>query len=682
MITNPIKKIFWYLSQEFALIGVSLLAILVFIPIFTYSYFAKDIATTSGIMNRNNTGLILYDRNGKEFFKFYEAKFTEHVPLSKVPNHVRQAVIVAEDKDFYSHPGFSFHSIIAAAVANIREGDLSYGGSTITQQLVKNSLLNPKKDFLRKYEEFVLAQEIERRYTKDQILEMYLNSVYFGEGAFGIESASQTYFGKSVDSLDVSEAALLAGLLTAPARLSPLSGDLKASMQRREYVLYELFDEGYISKDAFIKEQGRTLSFAKVNNGFPYKAPHFALYVRDRLIEEYGEEEIARSGFKVYTTLDLTMQAYAQEVVREQVQALSDSNVTNGAAVVLDPKSGEVLAMVGSTDWSHPRWGKVNMALAPRQPGSSFKPIIYADAIDKRIITPATILLDKKTTFPTNYTPKNYDNRFRGPVTVRRALANSLNVPAVAVMQKVGVREGLAAAERFGISTLSEPSNYGLSLVLGSGEVPLLEMTTAYAVFANNGRLVPETVIQRIENKEGQTIFEHEASPRQVIDEDTAFLISSILADPNARREVFGNILTINRPAAVKTGTSEDYRDSLTIGYTPELVVGVWVGNNDNQPMGRIAGSTGAAPIWRSLMMSFSESNTARTFQPTDGVVTTAICNRQVASGSARTEYFIAGTEPYRTCRLERPVVKKEAPEPEEENADAKDPTESDPEST
>lgn len=651
-----IKNLFHKIRRELFLIFIALTTLVIFIPIFTYTFFAKDLSSTTAIMNRNNTGVILYDRNGTEFFKFYEAKYKKSVPLSSIPMHVRQSVIVAEDKDFYTHPGFSIKAMIAAVLADIRERNLSYGGSTITQQLVKSSLLTPEKDFLRKYQEIVLAQEIERRYSKEQILEMYLNSVYFGEGAFGIEAASQTYFGKNTKDINVAEASILAGLLSAPSRYSPISGDDNLSRKRQLYVLSELKEEGFIGEDEYKKAVNTKITYAKESKGFPYKAPHFALMVKEALSKEYGEEQIARSGFKIYTTLDLSWQAFAENIVKKQVENLAASNVSNGAAVVIDSKTGEVRVLVGSHDWFDTTNGKINMATTPRQPGSSFKPIIYADALEKRIISPATVLKDQPTTFQKTYKPENYDKKFRGQVLVRRALANSLNVPSVEVMQKLGVEEGLEYAKKLGISTLKDPSNYGLSLVLGSGEVPLIEMTNAYATLANGGSRNSLTLINRIEDKRGKIIYSHSPKPEKVIDEAAAFIISSILSDNVTRREAFGSALdTPGIAAAVKTGTSENYRDSLTLGYTPEIAVGVWVGNNDNQEMTKVAGSLGAAPIWKSLITKFHEYTAPSKFTPPDGVLRLAICKSngllaRSATSSATTEYFIEGTQPTRAC--------------------------------
>lgn len=650
-----VLTLFRLFRQELFIVTGAVLTFLIFVPLFTYFYFASDLKTKESIMNRNSTGIVLLDRTGQPFFHFYEGKYSKYVRLSEIPSHVKDSIIAAEDKHFYSHPGFSVPSMMAALLANIKRRDLVYGASTITQQLVKNSLLKPRKSFLRKFQELILSFEVERRYSKNEILEMYLNSVYFGEGAFGIEAAAQTYFGKQAKNLSVAESALLAGIITAPSRYSPLSGDIQGGQRRQQYVLFQLVKQKKITPTQAKNASYETLQFHNQQQSLSLLAPHFALMVKDELIKKYGEKKVARSGFIIHTTIDLTWQKIANTVVTEQVEKLGPLGATNASAVVIDPKTGEVRVLVGSKDWNDPKDGKVNMAISPRQPGSSFKPIVYALAFEERVITPATVLQDVKKTFPGNYSPKDYDGRFRGPVLVRRALANSLNVPAVEVLQRVGIENMLEEAKRLGITTLGDPSNYGLSLVLGTGMVRLTELTNVYATFANEGRYNPVTLITRIEDKQGRIIYRYKPRPVQVIEPEVAFLISSILSDNQARAEEFGNLLTISRPAAVKTGTTEDYKDALTLGYTPQIVVGVWVGNNDNRPMAQIAGSLGAAPIWKGLMETFLKEAPKAKFVIPGGVSRLPICRingyfLRSASTSAGMEYFIEGTGPTRSC--------------------------------
>lgn len=661
-ISNPKRfiKFLFRVDRRDLLSALTAFVILVtFIPVFTYLYFARDLRTIDGIMNKNDTGVVLLDRNDKPFFTFYQAKNRTYIPLSQIPKPMQQAIIATEDKEFYSHPGFSLKGIAGAVVANIKSQNLSYGGSTLTQQLVKNALLTSKKDFLRKYQELILSQEIERRYSKDKILEMYLNSVYFGEGAFGVEEAARTYFDKTAKDLTMSESTLLAGLVQSPSKYSPLTGNLDLAKKRQSFVLQQMVEQKEITESQKEEIFNQKLTFKSTPSSINSTAPHFALMVKQELIDKYGEENIARSGFKVKTSLDLEWQKFAEKTVAEQVKNLAGNRVSNGAVVVEDPKTGEIRALVGSKDWFNDEFGKFNVAISDRQPGSSFKPIVYAAALERNIISPGSVLKDEPVTYKIpgspDYKPQNYDLKFRGPVLPRRALANSLNIPAVEVMNKVGVPKALEFAHRLGISTLQDQNRYGISLVLGAGEVKLLELTNVYAVFANKGVKNEPTLITKIENKRKEAIYQYKPKEEKVVDEEYTFLISDILSDNRARQEVFGNALTISRPAAVKTGTTNDYRDAWTIGYTPSLVVGVWVGNNDNQPMDQVAGSLGAAPIWRSLMEQYLKGQPLEKFEKPSNVIAKNICTYnglllREATSSAQTEYFVKGTEPTRYC--------------------------------
>lgn len=639
-------------------------------PILTYAYFVRDLSSKESIIVRKNAGVVLTDRNDNPFFTFYEARANKIASLSAIPDHTEQAVIASEDKDFYDHPGFSLRGIGRAIIVNLRSESITQGGSTISQQLIKNTLLSQNRNFLRKYQELVLALELERRYTKEDILEMYLNTVYFGEGAFGIEDAAQKYFNKSSSQLSLSESALLVGILPAPSAFSPISGDKNKAYNRRDIVLAEMRKEGFITSSDEENAKKTELIFKPTDDGLNQKATHFALMVKNELIEKYGEQKIARSGYTVKTSLNLEFQEYAENIVNSQVVRLANNNVTNGAAVAIDPKSGEILTLVGSWDWSDTLNGKINMAITPRQMGSSFKPFVYAKAFEEKALTPGSIIEDKETTFPDGYKPKNYDGKYRGKVTARYALANSLNIPAVKALQLIGVHSGVEMAERLGITSLSDPDNYGLSLTLGSGEIPLIQMTNAFSAFANNGIKSEIVSILEIKDKKGNVIYTNTQKSQNVLDPDISFLISSILADNNARAETFGRLLTISRPAAVKTGTTEDYRDSLTIGYTPSLVVGAWVGNNDNSPMNSIAGSTGAAPIWRLLMERMLSGTKVERFIPSSGVIQLSICKNNGlkainATSSAYPEYFLRGTEPNRTCDISVSPTSNESPTPQ-----------------
>ncbi|MBI2268406.1 MAG: transglycosylase domain-containing protein [Candidatus Blackburnbacteria bacterium] len=465
--------LFIFLVLTIAIVAVGALII--------YLYFSPDITSRESIMNHKDTGVVLLDRYEKPFFTFYDGKNKVFVPLSGIPQHTKDAVVAVEDKNFYSHPGFSVKSMLRAAFNNLLEGGLKYGGSTITQQLAKNAFLSPNKDFLRKYKELVVAREIEKNFPKDEILEMYLNSVYWGRWAFGIEQASQMYFGKSSRDLTLNESAFLAGILPAPSKYYLSSGGLAFAQKRQKLVLEKMLEQGYITASEKQKAEAEELHFKQTENDLNYTAPHFALYVKDQLVKMYGEEAVARSGLKVRTTIDLDWQKYAEEVVEQQVRLLALERVSNGAVVVINPQTGEIMAMVGSGDWQDAEFGKFNAALAPRQPGSGFKPIVYAAAFEDR---------------------------------------------------------ALDTAQSFGITTLDDPSRFGLSLVLGAGEVSLLELTNAYSVFANSGARNDITSILRIEDKYGETLYTHkQGNPWQIIEPESAFLISSILSDNGSRKE-------------------------------------------------------------------------------------------------------------------------------------------------
>ncbi len=651
-----IKKLGIPLRVVLFILSMTAILLILGIPMTTYAYFARDLGSKERIMNRNESGLILLDREGEPFFVFGQAKTRDDVELSDIPEHTINALIAMEDRGFYNHEGFSTRGIIRAFWVNLNAGEIKQGGSTISQGLVKNQLLSPEKSFIRKYQEVVLANELEKRFTKNEILEMYLNSAYFGEGAVGIEGAAQTYFSKSTKDLTLGESALLIGLLPAPSVYSPLSNDPNIAKERQKLVLGQMVTAGYITKEAAEDAAIQKLVVNPIDDGLNQIAPHFALMIKDILSQEYGEEYVVRSGMQVKTTLNRDWQEYAQEAAKRRVEELKSQNASNAAVVVIDPDTGEILVMVGSYDWNDERYGKVNMATSPRQSGSSFKPIIYSVAIDEKIITPATILRDEPREFQRNYRPRNYDNRFRGSVTVRRALANSLNVPAVEVMDKLGLVKAANSAKEFGFSTIGEPSEYGLSFVLGSAGIRLDELVSAYSVFANGGVRADPIVILEIRDKYGKVISKKRETDTRVISEGAAYLISSILSDKNARAEVFGNLLNINVNAAVKTGTTQDYRDALTIGYTPNLVVGVWVGNSDNTPMSRVAGSLGAAPLWKDLMGHYLDSISEIEFDMPSTVEKVSLCRisyndqRQPVSANRYEEVVLEGTLSNQSC--------------------------------
>jgi 1A family penicillin-binding protein len=631
--------------------------LLAFIAAVTTISFAGALGSKDALMNRNNTGVTLLDRNGKAFYAFNDAHNDTYVQLKDVAPIAQKAVVSSEDKDFYKHPGFSLIGIGNAVYQNLLHAGGAGGGSTLTQQLVKNALLSQERSIFRKYQELILSIEVERRYSKDEILEMYLNSAYFGEGAFGIEDAARTYFGKSAKDLDNAQAAMLIGLLPAPSAYSPISGDAHKAKVRQEYVLERMKEDGVLNGDQALAAENEQLSYQPAKTEEAPDAPHFALMVKQWLEDKYGEEKVARSGYKVTTTLDLDAQSKAQTAVENQVNRLASSKVGNGSAVVMDPRNGEVLALVGSVDWSNNVFGKVNMATAARQPGSSFKPFVYATGIQNRQMTGATIFSDTPQTYGT-YQPKNYDLKYRGDVTLRRALSNSLNIPAVEAMQKVGINNVIQNAKAAGLTTLDKTADeYGLPLALGSGQAKLVEMTGAYSAFANEGNHAQTQLVLNIVNKDKQKIYDEKVSSNSVWSSGTAFIISNILSDNSARSEIFGSSLTVssNRPVAVKTGTTENYRDAWTIGYTPSLAIGVWIGNNDNSQMSSVAGSSGSGPIWVNLMRQLLADKPVEKFNQPSTVVSHDICRNngalaQTSGSNTYNEYFLSGTLPTATC--------------------------------
>lgn len=666
----PIVQKFRRMSKKrrVLLVGWSVGSVLIITALATTVYFANSLGSKERIMNRNKTGLTLVDQAGQPFYRFYNAHSSTYVTLDKIAPVAKQAALASEDKNFYEHSGFSVKGVANAVYQNLRPGGLDNGGSTITQQLVKNALLSQQRSFVRKYQELVLSIEIERRYSKDEILEMYLNSVYFGEGAFGIENAAQTYFGTSAANLDLAQASMLIGLLPAPSAYSPISGDSAKAKTRQTYVLGRMGEDMLIESAAQIAALNQPLSYAPPKTEEQQRAPHFALMVKEELEAKYGEERIARSGYVVKTSLNLGWQTIAENAVANQVSRLANNNVTNGSVVVIDPKTGEIRALVGSKDWNNDVFGKFNIATSKnRQPGSSFKPLVYASGIEARTFSAATIFKDQATDFGGGYMPKNYDLRYRGDVTLRRALANSLNIPAVDALKQVGIENTAETARKLGVSTLDNGDSLNLSLALGTAPIPLVEMTNAYAVLANAGQFNRYTTVSQITNKDGKQIFIHRAENKRAISPQTSYIISSILSDNRARSESFGDSLTLrNRTAAIKTGTTEDYRDALAIGYTPSIAVGVWIGNNDNTPMTRIAGSSGAAPIWSTIMQQILGATVNEQFTVPVGLTSRSVCRANGAlaqSGGTNTltEYFLPGTLPKTTCNQPAATTKPTA---------------------
>ena len=596
----------------------------------------------------------IFDRNGKLIYEIYADQRRTPVDINKLPDYVKNSTIAIEDREFYKHHGFSLTGIARAFYKTVFKRKLE-GGSTLTQQLVKNSLLTPERTIKRKIKEFVLATLVEIIYPKDKILEMYLNQIPYGSTAYGIESASELYFGKEAKDLTLAEAALLAGLPAAPTAYSPFGANPERAKVRQELVLKRMVEDGYISQEEADKAKKEELKYAKPQK---LKAPHFTLWVKELLAEKYGDSVVEQGGLRVTTTLDLELQEFAEEQVASEVGKLKKQNVGNGIALVTRPKSGEILAMVGSKDYfAEDEDGKVNVIFSLRQPGSSIKPLNYALAIENKIITASTPLADIPTCFVTSgqppYCPKNYDNTFHGIQQVRFALGNSLNIPAVRVLALNGIENFIDFAKKMGITTFEDPSRYGLSLTLGGGEVRPYDMAIAFGVFANQGIKVPLNPILKVEDWKGKVYEEtkpDEVEGERVLSAETAFIISNILSDNGARSLAFGASSLLNvkghPEVSVKTGTTNDRRDNWTIGYTTHILALSWVGNNNNKEMsGAVSGVSGASPIWNKIIKyaldkaekgEYNKNDSGHGIQPKpDGVVGTNVC---IDSGNKATD--------------------------------------------
>jgi len=630
-----IKTRLFFLKLKHSLPIIFWAVILFFVGVVViFVYYAKDLPNPETLTERTWVeSTKIYDRSGKIIL--YDVHGEEKrtvIPYEEIPQHMKDATIVAEDDNFYHHFGLDFKGIIRAFIANFRGKEVTQGGSTITQQLVKNAILTPERTLSRKIKEAILALEMEMKYSKDEILDFYLNQIPYGSNAYGVEAAAQTFFNKDAKDLTLAESALLAALTKATAYYSPHGSHLDELMARRDYVLERMRVLGYIDDEQLSQAKQEKLVFSSPKSSI--KAPHFVMYIKEYLEEKYGKDYMEKAGLKVYTTLDWDLQQIAEEAVKNGAEKNGKRfNAQNAALVAIDPKTGQILSMVGSKDyWADPfpqgctpgkncRFeGNTNVAIRPRQPGSSFKPFAYAKAFQKGF-TPDTMLFDLKTEFSPNcssnatqgkdqyglecYHPQNYDGKFRGPVSMRSGLAQSLNVPSVQVLYLAGVNDTINLAQDMGIETLKDRSRYGLSLVLGGGEIKLLEETAAFGVFATEGIRNPIQSIIRIENNAGEIIEEAQSNPKKIIEPQIARLISDILSDDSARSPVFGaksNLYIEGIPAAAKTGTTQEYRDGWTIGYTPSLAVGVWTGNNDNTPVNKEPGAVIAAPIWNEFI--------------------------------------------------------------------------------
>jgi 1A family penicillin-binding protein len=634
---QPTRRRWLALGFTLCSIGLILLVGLILAGAVTYAWIAAQLPSAAELRSRSyqfaTTQIV--DREGNLLWEIIDPSGGRRtdVSLNQISPDVINATIATEDRFFFLNVGVDPIAITRALFDNLSRGEIVSGASTITQQLARNVFLTPaertEKSFSRKLKEAVLAVEINRRYTKQQILEIYFNQIYYGNLAYGIEAAAQTYFGKSARDLTLPEAALLAGLPQSPALTDPYVNPERAKARQAD-VLNLMVEARYLTP-----AEGRAAYTGELvlrDANFNMKAPHFVAMVRQELERIVPPAYIYQAGLRVQTTLDPRLQAIAEAEVQAQVNALAGRRVSNGALVALDVSTGQILAMVGSHNFRDKSIdGQVNVVLSPRQPGSTMKPLTYLAAFESLNWTPATLLMDTPVTYPDFagqvYRPQNVDHQFHGPVTVRAALANSYNIPAVRTLEQVGVERLKALAARLGITTLTR-DNYGLSLTLGSGEVSLLEMTGAYQAMANGGVLVPPTAILKITDNFGREIDPIRPPSRPVLRPEHAYLITDILADNEARLPGFGpdSPLQLSRPAAVKTGTSNDYRDNLAIGYTPDIVAGVWLGNADNTPMIEVGGAAGAAPIWRNFMEQVHEGLPLHNFNRPPGIVEIEIC--------------------------------------------------------
>ena len=676
-------SIFKKLNKKFRTYIILAVVIMVVMSVVLYTWILKDLPSPSDLYSYDLPQTTkIYDRKGELLFKIFTDQDRTVVPIDEIPLYLQQATISIEDKDFYHHPGINpVGGILRAASSSITKGRLE-GGSTITQQLMKNTLLTPDRTITRKLKEIALSLWAEVLYSKEEILEMYLNTVPYGGTAWGVESAAKRYYNKKVTDLTLGEAALLAGLPVAPTRVSPFGNNPELALDRQKLVLNRMVEEGYITKEEADKAKSEKIVFAQ--NRTNISAPHFVMFVREKLAEKYGEQVVEKGGISVTTTLDLSIQEMAEEIVASEVADIAKYDVGNGAALVTRPATGEILAMVGSSDYSASDSGWFNVTTALRQPGSSIKPIMYATGIETRKLTAASPIHDEPTCFTVInqevYCPQNYDGQFHGITHTRFALANSYNIPAVKSLYHIGLETMIATASAMGIDTFKDPSRYGLSLTLGGGEVTMVDMAEAFGVFSNGGIKKDLIYVLKIKDNKGEVIYEQDKGSlnvvsqleivgKRVLSRETAFIVSHILYDNGARSSAFGSsselVVRGHPEVSVKTGTTNDLRDNWTIGYNQDYLVAAWVGNNDNTPMDRnvVSGVTGAAPIWNEIMTNLLVDSKQSWPAIPSGVIGRSICilssNLPSSEGETcptRFEYFIKGTEPTDVENLRRAV--------------------------
>jgi len=627
---------------KYFILGVLFGLIFITVPLEVYLWFRELPKAELLVVEGNKKPTRILDRNGKLLYEIYVDKKYDPVTLDQIPSYVINATIAVEDAEFYNHPGIRLDRMIKAAQKTIFEGE-KQGASTITQQLIKNVLLTPERTVSRKIKEIVLSFFVEAKYTKDQILELYLNNISYGGVAWGIQAASEKYFGKNVWELDLAEASMLAGLPSSPSTFSPLT-DLTLAKQRQLYVLNRMNELGYITKTELLNAYNEELIFADQTDYI--RAPHFVQYIRKELENIYGKRTVDYGGLTVITTLDLDLQERMETIVKEEVAKDAYLNLTNGAAVVLDVNDSSILGYVGSVDYFKDGWGAFDVASAYRQPGSSIKPITYALALEKGY-TPASIIEDKKVTYSfagsTPYVPVNYDGRYHGSVTLRTALANSYNIPAVKLANDVSSDAIVSLGNRMGLKNWKVDGSYGLSVTLGGKEVRLLDHANVYATFAREGSYKDLTSLISIKDSRGYELYKDTRSSIPVLSREVSYLIWDILSDNNARTPAFGPNSSLVIPGytvAVKTGTTDNKRDNWTMGFTPDYVIGVWVGNNDNTPMNQYlsSGLTGASPIWNRLTQEVLSGKSNNIFAMPDNVF------KKFDKDCNRSEVFIKGS--------------------------------------
>ncbi|MDD4901565.1 MAG: PBP1A family penicillin-binding protein [Patescibacteria group bacterium] len=620
------KTFFKIIAVLFLLGVVSLFAV--------FAWFSRDLPNPNQLMDRQVAqSTKIYDRTGQNIlYDIHGDQQRTLVELKDIPNYVKWATVAVEDKNFYEHKGFSFWAIFRTIATNILYHKKA-GGSTLTQQFIKNAVLTNEKTYTRKIKELILAYKMEKKFSKDQILQLYLNEIPYGSTAYGVQAASQRYFKKDVKDLTLAEAAVLAALPQSPTVYSPYGSHKDALIKRQQYILGLMAEQGYITKDEAEAAKKEQLKFAP--NTENITAPHFVMYVKELLTEKYGEKMVEQGGLKITTTLDLSKQKAAEQAIGDwwnktkvidkktgKESSYNSFGASNAALVSLDPKTGQVLALVGSRDFFNEEIdGQVNVVTSLRQPGSSLKPLVYS-ALFLKGYTPNTILYDVLTNFSSDpkkpYTPKDFTGNELGPVTIRTALAGSLNIPAVKATYLAGLDNIISLAKTFGYTSLNDQSRFGLSLALGGAEVELLEHANAYGVFAQEGIYHPVASILKVEDKDGKILEQWQPTEQNVLDQNVAREINDILSDNNARAFMFGernNLILPNRPVAAKTGTTNDYHDAWTMGYTPSLVAGVWVGNSDNKAMNKGASAANAAgPIWNGYMKTILNNTPVEQF--------------------------------------------------------------------